>query len=422
MSRHPSFAQDGPGTGPAGDAAASWARSGAMWLSGRHDEAPLLAPGDPAGLAERRLSAFVEATLARTGTPAGGGTTMPDARLLGERAALAGLSRRAPLSAGGAFRAVRTTDGWLGLSMARPDDLALAPALVQADVAEPWAAITAWARRRTTREAFERVRLLGLPGATWPPEPAHRPAVVRVPGSARSMPERPLVVDLTSLWAGPLTAHLLGLAGCQVVKVESSRRLDGARRGSAAFYDLLHAGHDSVTLDFTDPGDQLRLAELLRRADLVLEASRPRALAALGIDAHAYVADGVSWLSITARGRESDTVGFGDDVAVAAGLAVVDGENLLPLGDALADPLTGVAAAAAAAEALLADHACLLDISMLDVAREAVGPVPEAEVHRAGEDWWVETATGHHLVAAPTARTAGGRAAAAGVQNQAWLR
>jgi hypothetical protein len=43
---------------------------------------------------------------------------------------------------------------------------------------------------------------------------------------------------------------LLALAGARVVKVESTRRLDGARSGSSAFYDLLNAGKESVALDF----------------------------------------------------------------------------------------------------------------------------------------------------------------------------
>lgn len=410
------------------DAVAAWAGSGAMWLSGRAGSAPLLPPGDPAGLVERHLDTFVTASVARTGTLPVTSTDVPDARLLGERSALAGFSRRGPVSVGGAFRAVPTADGWLGLSLARPDDLDLVPALVEAPVADArtadnvWAVVSAWARIGTTSEAYDRARLLGLPAASWPPTPSTRPAVRRVPSGRRARPERPVVVDLTSLWAGPLCAHLLGLAGCHVIKIESSRRLDGARRGTPAFYDLLHAGHDSVTLDFTDPADQRRLHDLLAQADLVLEASRPRALEALGVDAGAYVDRGVSWLSITARGRESDTVGFGDDVAVAAGLAVIDGDDLLPVGDALADPLAGVAAAAVAAEALLAEEAWLLDVSMLDVAREAVGPVAEGTVTRAGDQWWAETSTGRHRVAVPQARRPGGRAAAPGTHNPAWLR
>lgn len=404
-----------------GDApAVSWARSGAMWLSGQPGGAPLVAHGDPAGLVERTLARFTDAAVLRTGDSAP--LTGLDSHLLGERAAIARLRRAGTISPGGAFHTLPTVDGWLGLSLARPDDLALVPALVETAVDEPWAAVASWAREITAHHAVERAWLLGLPAAAWPAGPATRPAVRISPGARRRLTERPLVIDLTSLWAGPLCAHLLGLAGCEVVKVESTRRLDGARRASLAFYDLLHVGHDSVALDFTDLEDRGRLGDLLQRADLVLEASRPRALAALGIEAEAYVADGVSWLSITARGRDSDTVGFGDDVAMGAGLAVVDGADLLPLGDALADPLTGIASAAAAADALSTDHSQLIDVSMIDVARDAVGPRPTAEVHRAGEAWWVETTTGRHLVEPPKARTPEGHAAAPGAHNEKWLR
>ena len=67
-----------------------------------------------------------------------------------------------------------------------------------------------------------------------------------------------LVVDLSALWSGPLCAHLLTLAGARVVKVESASRLDGARRGPPAFFDLLHAGQESVVLDLPTERDRLR--------------------------------------------------------------------------------------------------------------------------------------------------------------------
>ena len=37
-------------------------------------------------------------------------------------------------------------------------------------------------------------------------------------GGPRTVVERPLVVDLTSLWAGPLTGGLLAEAGARVVQ------------------------------------------------------------------------------------------------------------------------------------------------------------------------------------------------------------
>ncbi|MQW77631.1 hypothetical protein GHK92_17300 [Nocardioides sp. dk4132] len=394
-----------------------------MALSGRPDGPPLVAPGAPASYAARRLAAFAAAAAARRGAfdLAAHGL---DTGVLGERAAIAGLTRQGPRSCGGAFRTMPTTDGWLGLSLPRPDDIEMVPALIEAVVdADPWQAVADWAADHPTGDAVARAHLLGLAAAAWPPAPSRRPGVVLTEGATRQPRERPLVVDLTSLWAGPLCAHLLGLAGCRVVKVESTGRLDGARFGPAGFYDLLHAAHESVTLDFADPSDVHRLRELIGRADLVLEASRPRALQSLGILAEDHVAAGTTWVSITARGRASDTIGFGDDVALAAGLAVPDGTGLLPVGDALADPLAGLAAAAAAAEALLPRTARLVDVSMLHVAEEAAArPAHEATVIRRDGEWWVETASGLHPVEPPRARRPSGTAAQPGADNPRWWR
>jgi hypothetical protein len=386
----------------------AWADSGAMALTGRADGPPLASPGNPALVVGRALDTLASAGQERTGLP----SDLPGAEILGERAALAGLARNGPWSCGGAFRAVRTLDGWLGLSLARPTDLDVLPALVERPVPDPWAAVTQWAATRDTDTAVQRARLLDLPCSAVPNAvEVQRPAVTRRRGGARDQRERPLVVDLTSLWAGPLCAHLLGLTGCEVIKVESSRRLDGARRGAPEFFDLLHAGHASVTLDFADPDDLRQLRKLLARCDLVLEASRARALRRLGILAEEYVDAGTAWLSITAYGRDCEFAGFGDDVAVGAGFWLRQEDLLLPCGDALADPLTGAVAAAEAGRLLLQDHAILLDVSMHHVAAEAArGEVEPHEVRRRSGGWHVESESGAFPVRPPRARAAPGAA------------
>ena len=85
------------------------------------------------------------------------------------------------------------------------------------------------------------------------------------------------------MWAGPLCARLLGLAGAEVIKVESPARPDGARSGNGEFFDWLHAGHRSLSADFGTREGRTALRALLEAADVVIEASRPRALAALGL-------------------------------------------------------------------------------------------------------------------------------------------
>lgn len=80
------------------------------------------------------------------------------------------------------------------------------------------------------------------------------------------------VVDLSSLWAGPLCARLLGSAGARVIKVESIHRPDSARRGPRAFFDLLLTDHLSVAVELTTSVDPESLARLVRAADVVIEA------------------------------------------------------------------------------------------------------------------------------------------------------
>jgi crotonobetainyl-CoA:carnitine CoA-transferase CaiB-like acyl-CoA transferase len=189
---------------------------------------------------------------------------------------------------------------------------------------------------------------------------------------------RPLVVDLSSLWAGPLCAHLLGRHGADVVKVESTVRPDGARSGPPSFYAALHAGHRSVALDFASTEGRARLRSLLLAADVVIEASRPRALRQLGIDAIEVAACGPRvWLSITGYGREAAgglAVAFGDDAAVAGGLVAwaPDGQPRFAL-DAVADPLTGLAAAGAVLDALAAGGRWLVDVALAGVAAAVMG-------------------------------------------------
>jgi crotonobetainyl-CoA:carnitine CoA-transferase CaiB-like acyl-CoA transferase len=187
-----------------------------------------------------------------------------------------------------------------------------------------------------------------------------------------------VVVDLSSMWAGPLCARLLGLAGADVIKVESASRPDGGRAGERRFFDWLQTGHRSVVLDFRAVAGRRTLAALLAAADVVIEASRPRALAQLGLAPEMIPhRDGQVWLSITGYGRGdralAERVAFGDDAAAAGGLVGWDG-GVWGVGepvfcaDAIADPLTGVCGALAVARSVAGGGGQLIDLAMRDVA------------------------------------------------------
>ncbi len=376
-----------PREAPVRDAATEWARSGAMVLTGRAEGPPVAAPAAVAVAARRAAARFC--ALAQR---AGATLSLDGPALLGERAAIAGLARRGRVAVGGGARILRSADGWVAVSLARPDDFAAIPAWLETAQPEPaaaWERVTACALLSSTRTLVDRARLVGLAVAdAAAPARGARPwlqIAARGDTAERRPTDRPLVVDLSSLWAGPLCAQLLQETGARVLKVESATRPDGARFGPAAFFDLLNAGKQSVALDFATHAGRAALGRLLAAADVVIESARPRALRQLGIDAESLVAarPGRTWISLTGYGRtepEAAWIAFGDDAAAAAGLAAVAGrgeDGPLFCADAIADPLAGLHAATAALASWQAGGGALLGVSLCDVAAHALACAPE---------------------------------------------
>jgi hypothetical protein len=294
--------------------------------------------------------------------------------LLCERAMMRGMTIPGRRSAGGRCGLFDAVGDTIAVSLPRGSDLELLPALLETDALDTSddEAIAARIAQADAAALVARGRSLGLAIASEhemsSPSSQRAPSVfgtscvelVRGPPSAtmaRRSPS-PRVVDLSALWAGPLAAHLLWLAGAEVIKVESRTRPDAMREGDQIFYALLNQGKASVALNFADPIDQQALLSLISRADIVIEAARPRALEQLGIDAAEIVRQtpGLVWMTITghgAEGQNAEWIGFGDDCGVAGGLSAAlrtaTGRTGF-VGDAIADPLTGIFAALVALE------------------------------------------------------------------------
>lgn len=376
-----------------------WAHSGLMSLTGHADGPPRLLSGDPMAGVDALISG-IEMGAARLGRPIN-----IDPRVLTERAALTGLTRQGQVSCGGGARLLESRDGWLAVNLPRPSDLLSVPAWVGGGLDEdPWRAVERGVRARFIDELVESGRRLGLAvsrvgaGGRQLDPVELRPMTVSQ--RQRQAGEGLLVIDLSSLWAGPLCGQILGETGARVIKIESVGRPDPVRQAAPALFDRLHVGKESVALDFRDAEDLVRLRTLLLRADVVISSARPRAFKQLGLGPESIFASNPSlvWVAITGHGWTGEgcnAVGFGDDAAAAAGLVAHDGAGRpLFAGDALADPLTGLAAAGGALEAIRRGGGLLVDASLVAAAgfvASFTGPSDAGLVFSEGSSWRVRS-------------------------------
>ncbi len=395
-----------------------------MALIGPRDGAPLVPKRDYcARIAE--LACGVEAF-----SRAAGMAVEIDENLVTERAAFLGLRRGGTISANGKCRMVRASDGWLAVNLPRDDDIELIPAWLGCEAGDDiWQTIEQAARAAPCARLAENAQLLGLAVARVGDSFAPPPFIVPMgaPGARRK--ERPLVLDMSSLWAGPLCGALLAEAGADVVKLESPSRPDGARFGDPSFFAKLNANKRMLALDLPQDRDTLR--KLFAAADIVIESARPRVLAQWGFklsdifEANPYLI----WISVTAYGRKSaraNWVGFGDDVAAAAGL-VVETTEAVPIfvGDAIADPLTGLAAAASAFAGLAAGGGFLIDASLFAAAAyvAAAPPLEDAATVEWHDGAWLLHSDGwFEPVRAPAANPVPDKVKALGADSKAVLR
>lgn len=318
--------------------------------------------------------------LALTDTP---DVDFSGASLLYERAVQLGLTPQAATSPNGSCHLLSCQDGVLAVNLPRTADWELLPAWLgpwHEDIViaeQDWTTLQDCLQSIPAQPLLTQAHCLGLAVslASILPPPPPQPMTHHTFPPVLSNIRRdgiPVVVDLSSLWAGPLCSHLLQLAGCRVIRVEDRNRSERLNTASTAFYQRLNRNKELVSLDFHDPHQIEHLKQLLASADIVIEASRPRALRNLGIFAEDFLRAGSNriWLSITGYGRDGDQairIGYGDDAAAAAGLShlmyLATGRYQI-VGDAIADPLTGIHAALYAWKHYCAGDNALVAVSL----------------------------------------------------------
>ncbi|WP_030204812.1 CaiB/BaiF CoA-transferase family protein [Streptomyces sp. NRRL S-87] len=216
------------------------------------------------------------------------------------------------------------------------------------------------------------------------------------PGTAA--PAAPLaglrVLDLATLFAGPLAATLLGDFGAEVVKVEHPHRPDPSRGhgpakdGVGLWWKLLGRNKRTVTLDLSTPGGRDVLLRLAAGADVVVENFRPGTLEkwGLGWDELSGVNPGLVLARVTGFGQFGPYArrpGFGTLAEAMSGFAAITGEpagppTLPPFG--LADSIAALTTAYAVMTALAArtrtGRGQVVDLAIIEPILTVLGPHP----------------------------------------------
>jgi crotonobetainyl-CoA:carnitine CoA-transferase CaiB-like acyl-CoA transferase len=153
-----------------------------------------------------------------------------------------------------------------------------------------------------------------------------------------------LVIDLSRALAGPHAAMLLGDLGARVIKIEAPgagddtrgwgppfmQPADGAREST--YFLSCNRNKDSISLDLKSEPDVAALAQLIRRADVLVENFRPGVLDRLGFTAGrlAELNPQLVTLSISGFGHdgpEADRAGYDQIAQGEAGLMSLTGPD-----------------------------------------------------------------------------------------------
>ncbi|MFF7370813.1 CaiB/BaiF CoA transferase family protein [Streptomyces tricolor] len=202
------------------------------------------------------------------------------------------------------------------------------------------------------------------------------------------------VLDLATLFAGPMAATLLGDFGAEVIKVEHPRRPDPsrghgpARQGVGLWWKVLGRNKRTITLDLSAPGGRATLLRLAATADVVIENFRPGTLEKwdLGWPELSAANPRLVLARVTAFGQfgpYAHRPGFGTLAEAMSGFAAVTGEpgappTLPPFG--LADSIAGLATAYAVLTALAARERTgagqVVDMAIIEPILSVLGPHP----------------------------------------------
>ncbi|MET7293975.1 CoA transferase [Streptomyces griseoloalbus] len=225
-----------------------------------------------------------------------------------------------------------------------------------------------------------------------PPDPTAAPPSVPAPTDPPLTGLR--VLDLATLFAGPLAATLLGDFGAEVVKVEHPRKPDPSRGhgpskdGIGLWWKMLGRNKRTITLDLSRPGGRATLLRLAGTADVVIENFRPGTLEKwdLGWPELSAANPRLILVRVTGFGQfgpYAHRPGFGTLAEAMSGFAAITGEpdappTLPPFG--LADSIAGLTTAYAVMTALAGrdrtGEGQVVDMALIEPILTVLGPQP----------------------------------------------
>jgi len=174
------------------------------------------------------------------------------------------------------------------------------------------------------------------------------------------------VVDLTTVFVGPIACQLLGDMGADVIKVEAPGG-DGTRSTGPSVHpdmgaNFMHVNRNkrAITLDLKSEGGAEAMRRLIATADVFLHNMRPEPLARLKVD-YLHVRDikpDIVYCNVWGfgrKGRYSGMAAYDDVIQGASGMVALEafgGREARYMPSLLADKTTALFAAYAVAAAL----------------------------------------------------------------------
>ena len=202
------------------------------------------------------------------------------------------------------------------------------------------------------------------------------------------------VLDVSTVYAAPITAMLLGDMGADVLKVEHpngdpARTHGWNREGHGLWWKVIARNKRAVTLNLGRPEGQELLRELVADADVIVENFRPGVMEkwGLGPDTLLDINPRLVMLRVTGFGQEgpyAERRAFGTLMEAMSGFAHQTGQEdgpptLPPFG--LADGVAGIAGAYAVLTALYhrdlrGGRGQVIDLALLEPLLGILGPGP----------------------------------------------